>query len=582
MPKSLKKNSNIFYIVLVSVGLALCFSLALLLIFSLIFRDKIFFGIKANGVDIGGKTKQQALQTLNQKTEAYMQNPITIGDGDNSRQIYPAEIELSYANQQLVDRVYSLTNNGNVLVSVANELFMLFGLKNKFYDFSYKNSLLADRLVSLPIEEDTKVENASFVIEDDKLKLKPENQGTRVDLGRLIYSIEENLANLNSQIINPPEYRLKPAITGESLANTQSQIQKYIEKPLVLSYAKQSFYPDKPTILSWVNLSADVVSDVERRDLMGLLAQKNLDFSSSISPQAISDYLTSFSDQINREPKNAGLKFGPSLSVTSPSQNGQSLNINLSVKEIIDSLNKDSDAEGRKVALVVDVKRPDVREDNLSSLGINELIGEGVTYFPGSPPNRLINVRIGANRFNGIILKPNEVFSFGELLGPVGPEQGYTPGLVILENHEEKQYGGGMCQVSSTAFRAALLAGLPILERHNHAFAVSYYTAPYGVPGVDATIYYPPVDFKFKNDTGAFLLIQTHMEGATLKFDFFGTKTKSGQIRGPEFISGSNDVNQPSHTVFYRDVVDLSGKVTKTDTFHTYYRPATDFPITGD
>ena len=132
--------------------------------------------------------------------------------------------------------------------------------------------------------------------------------------------------------------------------------------------------------------------------------------------------------------------------------------------------------------------------------------------------------------------------------------------------------------MSSTAFRAALLAGLPILERTNHAFAVSYYTAPFGVPGVDATIYYPQVDFKFKNDTDNYILIQTELKGTTLKFRFYGTKKKSGTIRGPFFISGSNDANAPSRTVFYRDVI-VDGQVTKTDTFYTNYKSALDFPI---
>jgi vancomycin resistance protein YoaR len=178
-----------------------------------------------------------------------------------------------------------------------------------------------------------------------------------------------------------------------------------------------------------------------------------------------------------------------------------------------------------------------------------------------------------------VVLKPGETFSFGKLLGDVGPETGYVPELVILADHEEKQYGGGLCQVSSTAFRAALAAGLPITERHNHSFAISYYTWPYSAPGVDATIYYPQVDFKFVNDTGHYLLMQTTMKGTDLKFDFFGTKTKSGAIRGPEFISGDSDTTKPSHTVFYRDVLDLDGKVIKTDTFNTYYKSSKDFPV---
>jgi vancomycin resistance protein YoaR len=180
-----------------------------------------------------------------------------------------------------------------------------------------------------------------------------------------------------------------------------------------------------------------------------------------------------------------------------------------------------------------------------------------------------------------VLLAPGQVFSFGSLLGPVDAAHGYAPGLVIIGNIETPQYGGGLCQVSSTAFRAALQAGLPILERSGHAFAISFYTWPYGVPGVDATIYYPQVDMKFQNDTGHYMLITTTMNksASTLKFDYYGTKTKVGVIRGPYFITGSNDSTQASHTVFYRDVEDLSGNVLKTDTFNTYYQPSTNFSI---
>jgi vancomycin resistance protein YoaR len=177
------------------------------------------------------------------------------------------------------------------------------------------------------------------------------------------------------------------------------------------------------------------------------------------------------------------------------------------------------------------------------------------------------------------LIKPGEVFSFNKYLGEVSAATGYAEGIVILENKEEKQYGGGLCQVSSTAYRAALLAGLPILSRTNHAFAVSYYTEPYGVPGVDATIYLPYPDMQFRNDTGSYILIQTELIGTTLKFRFYGTKTKSGVIRGPYFISGDNDHTKPSQTVFYRDVLDLNGNVIKTDTTTTSYKSSLDFPL---
>ena len=264
------------------------------------------------------------------------------------------------------------------------------------------------------------------------------------------------------------------------------------------------------------------------------------------------------------------------LTVTRASIEGLKLDQDAAVEVITTAVGLSG---SRNLKLKAAVTQADVREDNLDQLGIKELISEGQTFFPGSPSTRLTNVRAGANRFNGVLLKPGEVFSFGALLGDVGPQTGYVPELVILGDHEEKQYGGGLCQVSSTAYRAALLAGLPIVERHNHSFAISYYTNPYGVPGVDATIYYPQVDFKFKNDTPGYILIQTTMVGTSLTFDYYGTKTKSGAIRGPEFVTGSNDVTKPSHTVFYRDILDVTGNVTKTDTVNTYYESSLNFPV---
>lgn len=574
-----KKNIQIF---LILVGIILSLLLIVILATNLVYRGKIFIGAKANGINIGGKTKDEALKELNQKTETYLQKPITLSDEAETWQIYPAEIALNYQNKQLVDKIYDLTNSTNIFTSLFYEFAIISGFRNNFTDFTYDKSLLANKILPISKGVASPVNNATFSIDNGELIISPETLGKRLDLEELITNLEKNISLTDANPVDVPVYNLGPTISEKDLRNLESQVQDYVQKSLVLTYSDKTFAPSKSTILSWVKLSSDKKSEVTRRDPLSLFAKKSFNFNSTLNSEAISNYLISFSDQINKKSKNAGLAFDSSLKIVSPSQDGRELNINSSIEKIVNSLNKKSGGDKRIIPLIVDIKRPDIREDNLASLGINELISEGITYFPGSPPNRLTNVRIGSSRFNRIVVAPNEVFSFGELLGPVGPEQGYTPGLVILENREEKQYGGGMCQVSSTAFRAALQAGLPILERHSHAFAVSYYTAPYGVPGVDATIYYPPVDFKFKNDTGSYILIQTLMSGTTLKFSFYGTKNKSGRIRGPEFVSGSNDVNQPSHTVFYRDVLDLNGKVLKTDNFHTYYRPASDFPIVGD
>jgi vancomycin resistance protein YoaR len=171
--------------------------------------------------------------------------------------------------------------------------------------------------------------------------------------------------------------------------------------------------------------------------------------------------------------------------------------------------------------LLVDVTEPSKKLSETNNLGIEELLARGESNFKGSPNNRRHNIRIGTEKFQGILIKPGEEFSFNQHLGPVEEEQGFLPELVIKRTGTVPELGGGLCQVSSTAFRAAMQAGLPIVQRKNHAYAVKYY-AP---QGTDATIYPGVVDLKFKNDTPGHILVWAYLKDKdNLIFDFYGTK----------------------------------------------------------
>ncbi len=164
-----------------------------------------------------------------------------------------------------------------------------------------------------------------------------------------------------------------------------------------------------------------------------------------------------------------------------------------------------------------------VEDAELREMGIKELVSIGESDFTGSSSARIHNIQVGSDRFNGYLIPKDQVVSFNEQLGEVDGVQGYKRELVILGNHElRKEYGGGLCQVSSTAFRGALLAGFPIVERYPHSFAVRYY-APWGT---DATIYPGSKDLKFKNDTQGAILVQTTLnrENKKLQFHYYGTK----------------------------------------------------------
>jgi len=200
-----------------------------------------------------------------------------------------------------------------------------------------------------------------------------------------------------------------------------------------------------------------------------------------------------------------------------PPQNGLNTDVFESTKSALYALQNGQSSSN----LTIGVSEPKTKLSDLNDLGIKELVARGESSFKGSPKNRRHNIQIGVDKMSGIILLPGEEFSFNKFLGPVEADQGFLPELVIKKDGTKPELGGGLCQVSSTTFRAAMAAGLPIKERKNHAYAVQYYSPQ----GTDATIYPGSVDLKFVNDTPGSLLIWPYLKDKDhLNFDFYGTK----------------------------------------------------------
>ena len=259
-----------------------------------------------------------------------------------------------------------------------------------------------------------------------------------------------------------------------------------------------------------------------------------------ISPEEVHTYLVSLAPLVNIQPVNAKFTLvnGPDAESIEdprfsnldsgreenrdkarvkefiPAEYGQNLDLETSKKLIIDAIINGI----QEVNLPVDLVEPDITLDRINGLGITTLIGRGESDFSGSPSSRVHNIKIGSAKYNGTILKPGEELSFNSILGEVDESTGYQPELVIKKGKLVYEYGGGLCQVSTTLFRSAIMAGLPILERKPHSFPVRYYDPQ----GYDATIYPGVVDLRFKNDTSNHILIQSRIEGTKLIFDIYG------------------------------------------------------------
>ncbi len=300
-------------------------------------------------------------------------------------------------------------------------------------------------------------------------------------------------------------------------------------------------------------------------------------YQTSLNDAAIKSYIDDLARKVNRDPIDAKFQIEDGrVAIFSEPQDGIVLDAEKSVEAIKSALKNKEVERPLTIELPFVAKKPAIDYEDANNLGINSLIGEGTSNFKGSPKNRIHNINVAASRFNGVLISPGEEFSFVKTLGEVDAEHGYLPELVIKHNKTEPEFGGGICQVSTTTFRAAIYSGLKITARRNHAYPVSYYNPQ----GMDSTVYIPNPDLRFINNTDGHILIQTSIDGTVLKFQFYGTNDgRKIIIEGPKIIEKKSDGSMK--TTFTQSVLDKDGNEIIKDIFNSAYDSPDKYPHPG-
>ncbi|WP_407570350.1 VanW family protein [Deinococcus altitudinis] len=163
------------------------------------------------------------------------------------------------------------------------------------------------------------------------------------------------------------------------------------------------------------------------------------------------------------------------------------------------------------IVLTPKVSQPTLKLADLPDASKLTLIATGKSTYYHSSAARRVNITNAAAKINGAVVAPGENFSFLDNLGGISPENGFVTGLIISAGRTVDGLGGGVCQVSTTTFRALYQAGLPVVERNQHAYRVGYYEPQVGY---EAAVYDPGKDLKMKNDTGGPILVKTINDNA--------------------------------------------------------------------
>ncbi len=574
------------------VGLILFF--AFIEIFS---WNKIYPGVKVANIHLGGLTITQAKTRLEKVIEDFSDQKITLSYNDREWKASPEELGINFDIGQTLNKSFRVDKfRINPLLLYKKSKTLLFGynfslvvkidqdLFNQFIEENLASSELPAKDAGLKILElDT----------DYTIRLIPSEEGLKINRTLFELELKEHIRWLGKDPVKIRFVKDWPQVKNSEIANARMKAYQIIDSKVSLEYESQSpasygtgqkWNIPQEEVASWIEFiniealltpSQHLYTPALRSVVKAPLKASTDALTVSLNQDKIKNFLTPLAPEINSEPINAELKItNGKVATFALSQNGKRLEVEESAKQISRTvLASVLSRTVLDIKLMVTTLEPEVTTESIDNLGITALIGKGESNYAGSPKNRVHNIKLGSAKFNGALIKPGEEFSFNKVLGEVGPTQGYLPELVIKRDKTTPEFGGGICQVSTTMFRAAIFSGLPIIERFPHAFPVAYYSPQ----GMDATIYPPHPDLRFKNDTPGHILIQRKISGTKITFEFFGTDDgRETKIKGPYITEKKEDGSMK--TVFYREFYQ-DEELVKKETFRSSYASPAKYPI---
>ena len=477
--------------------------------FQIYFSARVLPGVSVWNVDLSGKSVDEAAAALDTAFKAKFNTArVDLSDGQQAWIANPIDLGIYFDARATAQAALDLSQRG-----VDGQTQVLFN-----------GADLAPRIVFSPNLARAYFEQMAAQIDRPPLDAGLQLNGTTVittpaQVGRAL-NVEAALKLLPDLARTEGPKRLVLPIDTEQprltdVSAVAAQLQRVLNRNMTLVLANPA--PGEPA--SW---------DLTPQQLLSfLMVDKAADGKAievKFNAEALRAGLADLAHQIDRAPENARFVFNDEtrqLEVIKPGKIGRALDITTTSTRMLEALGRGD----QQVTLAVAEQRPDFYDDvKAADLGITELVATGQTFYAGSSAERMKNINASAGSQHGVIVKPGEVYSFNGNLGDVSLDNGYAEALIIFNGKTVKGVGGGVCQVSTTAFRAAFNGGYPIIERWPHAYRVGWYERGFG-PGLDATVFSPYVDFKFKNDTPYHILIEAYANDAAgrLSFKFYST-----------------------------------------------------------
>lgn len=546
------------YPLMMTAGLLLLAAVSLLAWYQWRYSDKIYPGVSVAGVPLGGLTVDEAASAVTDALTPYPGPDVTLRFGDRQWVLSASDLGVYVDASATASQAFAIGRHGLAGSGTASVLEMLEGLQQDMVD---QWAAMRDGVAVLPIlarDEDLQAQVVARIAEEvnvapvegalsiDGLQVTgaPGRLGRAMDIETTRNALAQAVRSGSGTTIDVPWQELRPAVLSVDAAVAKAKT--VLGRSLVLTAdalgGPQQFSADAAQVRGWLTLTPTTQPD-------GSVA---LDI--RLDEEQVKTFVAGIARQLDRPAFDGSIDWDRAAGqvvVLQTSEQGQKLDVDAAAAAMIAALNapapvtENGALAPQAVALPVATVQPRIDTTRVAEMGIVELVAEGTSTFKGSPTERVHNIVNAAGKFDHVVVAPGAEFSFNKNVGDVIAGNGFIDALVIAGDRTAVGIGGGVCQVSTTAFRAAYTGGFPIVERWAHGYVVGWY----GKPGMDASIFTPSVDFRFLNDTGHYILVKSSWSTAkgTITFSIYGTKPdRTVEISEP-VISNRQPAPAPSY-----------------------------------
>jgi len=476
-------------------------------IFHLTYDGKIFPGVNVGDINIGGLTVYEAKIRLTQSYQFSDSDYLTLKYLNESISVEVAQLGIRLDSTSTAKEAFQFGRSFPFEKWAWQQVFIFAPHIDLAPVLIFDEQAAVDLLRKIGNERDQPLVEAGLKVDGTRVAATTGQIGQTLVMNTSLAAIREYLTKFKPGIIDLQVDEQLPSMIDANKFIPLAQ--KILDQPFIIETPKGDGYLKRTWTIIPENLAPMLVFKISGKEISSIIPQINEEY--------LSGMLESISEQVISFPEKPHFIFNDdtrTLDLLSAGKNGRTLDMKASMVIIQNAL-----ANGDHQAILsVDYHIPEVsNSSSAQELGITELVHQESSYFYGSDQARIHNIETAANQFHGLLVPPGEVFSMANAMGEISLDSGYSEALIIYNGKTIEGIGGGVCQVSTTLFRTAFFTGFPIVERYPHAYRVSYYEKVSGnirdsnLAGLDATVYIPLIDLKFKNDTPYWLLMETYV-----------------------------------------------------------------------